>query len=108
MAPEPISEGDLKKISPISLCLYVYSVDAWRRLGKEYHTFRRLSKHVLEAKNTPRNRRITERVIFCAVPVLSKESLWICLWVMVNTNRQRRSRGHGAFSETSFSTPSIS
>jgi hypothetical protein len=41
----------------------------------------RLGNHVPEATNTRNNRTIVGRVIFYAVRVLLKESLWICLFI---------------------------
>jgi hypothetical protein len=41
----------------------------------------RLGKHVTAATNTCNNRRNVGLVIFCAVRILSKESLWVCLCV---------------------------
>jgi hypothetical protein len=41
----------------------------------------RLGKHVPPATNTRNDRRIIGRVIFYAIPILSKESLWVCLCI---------------------------
>jgi hypothetical protein len=67
----------------------------------------RLGKRVPPATNTRNNRRIVGRVVFCAGRVVSKESLWIYLCILlsllgngsVNTfPRQRRIvRGVGFF-----------
>jgi hypothetical protein len=63
IAPEPIS------IPSISLfvCICIPLIVARQRLGN----------HVLAATNTRKNIKIIRRVIFYAVHVLSKESLWV-------------------------------
>jgi hypothetical protein len=53
-------------------------------LGKCVPSFggrHRLGKHVPEATITGHSRRIIGPVIFCAVRVLSKENLWVCLCI---------------------------
>jgi hypothetical protein len=42
---------------------------------------KRLGKHVPAAKYTCNNRRIVGRVVFYTARVVSKENLWICLYV---------------------------
>jgi hypothetical protein len=71
MAPEPISTAYLTNPSKQSVCLYVYSPIVDRQ---------RLSKHVLAAMNTRKNR-IVRSVVFYMVHVISKEmeSLWVCV-----------------------------
>jgi hypothetical protein len=56
----------------LCVCLCIPPVVATQRLGK----------HVLAAANRGYNRRIVGSVIFCAVRVLWKESLWICVSVV--------------------------
>jgi hypothetical protein len=53
---------------------------------------RRLGKHVPAAMNARNNRRINGRVIFYAIRVLWKESLWVCLCIplsLLNNNYVR-------------------
>jgi hypothetical protein len=66
----------------------------------------RLGKHVPAAKNTRKNKIIVGRVIFYAVRVLSKESLWVRLCIPVSLlgnnsvktfSRQRRIVGGVVF-----------
>jgi hypothetical protein len=66
----------------------------------------RLGEHVPAATNTRNNRRIVGRVIFYAVRVLSKKSLWVCLCIplslLANNSvttfpRQRRTVGDIVF-----------
>jgi hypothetical protein len=65
----------------------------------------RLGKHVPAATNTRINRKIVGH-IFCVVRVVSKESMWVCLCILlsllgngsINTlSRQRRIVGGGVF-----------
>jgi hypothetical protein len=96
--------GVLRKSLPsvsVSVCVSLLSL-----LGKgsvkyipHFIARQRLGKHVPAATNTRNNRRIVGRVIFYAVCVLSKESPWVCLcillWLLGNNSvrtflRQRR------------------
>jgi hypothetical protein len=54
---------------PISLCLYMYVPR------------QQLGKNVTAATNTRNNRRIVGRVVFCAVCVITQESLWVSLCI---------------------------
>jgi hypothetical protein len=91
MAPEPLSTAYF--INPISLCACICIPPIVTR--------QRLSKHFPAATNT-HNRRIG-RVVFCAVRVVSKESLWVCLCIslsllgngLVNTFLRQRRIGGG-------------
>jgi hypothetical protein len=80
MATEPVSTASA------SVCLSVY-VSLLALLGKDSDKFilqfdarQRLGKHVPSATNTC-NSATAERVILCAVLVLSMESLWVCLCI---------------------------
>jgi hypothetical protein len=60
-----------------------------QRLGKLYSSFfatQRLGKHVRVPTNTRKNRIIVGRTIFYAVRVLSKESLWVCLCILLSVS----------------------
>jgi hypothetical protein len=88
-----------------SVCLYVYpscrymatarlSVSFLSVLGNgsvncipHFGTRHPLDKHVPEATNTRKSKGIAGRVIFCAVRVLLKESLCVCVSVCVSPYR---------------------
>jgi hypothetical protein len=69
MAPEPILTASLPSVC-VSLCVSL--------LSRQQH-----SKHVPAATNTLNNNRIG-RVVFYAVRVASKESLWVCLCISMS------------------------
>jgi hypothetical protein len=62
-----------------------------------------LGKHVPAATYTRRNQRIVGRVIFYAVCVLSKESLWACLCIP-NVARQQLGKHVPAVTNTRNNT----
>jgi hypothetical protein len=61
-----------KSLSSICVSVYVSSRIVVRQ---------RLGRHVTLAANTRNNRRIVGGVVFCAVHVVSKEGLWMCLCI---------------------------
>jgi hypothetical protein len=73
MTPEPISTAYFINPSHPRVSVCVPSIVARQRLGK----------HVSVETTTRNNRRIVERVIFYAIRVLSKESLWVCLCPLI-------------------------
>jgi hypothetical protein len=76
--PEPISTAYFINPSHQSVCMYISPTVARQRLGK----------HVPSAMNTRKNRKIVGHVIFYAVHTVSKESLWVCVSVLI-VARQR-------------------
>jgi hypothetical protein len=69
----------------VSVCVSLLSL-----LGKDYVkcispviTRQRLGNHILAATNTRNNRKIVRRVVFNAVRVLSKESLWVSIYTLL-------------------------
>jgi hypothetical protein len=84
MTTELVSTPCLINPSRQSVCLY--GVFLLSLLGKgsvncirPFIAIQRLGKHVPAATNTRDNRRSVGRIIFCAVPVLSKQRIWVCL-----------------------------
>jgi hypothetical protein len=76
------------QLSPsVYVCMCIPPIVARRKLGKMIRSFfarQRLGKHVPAATNACNNRRIIGRFIFCAIHVLSKESLWVCLCISLS------------------------
>jgi hypothetical protein len=72
---------EVRVLSTDSVWIRVSAYRWWQRLGKLYPSFiarQRLDKHVPATANTLNNRRIVG-LIFCAVHVLSNDSVWICV-----------------------------
>jgi hypothetical protein len=73
MAPEFISMAYFINSSHRSVCLNAYpKIIARQRLGRE----------VPATKNTRKIRKIVGGVVFYAVRVVSKMSLWVCLYIL--------------------------
>jgi hypothetical protein len=60
----------------LQLCPKVVKLPVYMYIYPPVVALQRLHKHVPTATNR-RNSRSVRRVIFCEVPVLSKESLWV-------------------------------
>jgi hypothetical protein len=76
MATEPFSAAYFIKSFP-SVCVCMWLVKCIPPFGAR----QRLGKRVLLATNTRNSIKIVGRVIFYAVHVLPKESLWVCLCI---------------------------
>jgi hypothetical protein len=100
MTTEPISMAYFINVSRPSVCLYVCpSYCSKATVGYVYPAFRCQAaprKHVSAAKNTHSNRGIVGCVILYAIRVLSKESLWVRLYIP-----------QGMFGNTSVKTLSL-
>jgi hypothetical protein len=78
MASEPISSTYFKNSSHQSVCLYVYPPLALPGNGSGICLASRYIATIIC------NNRIVERVVFYAVLVVSNESLWICLYILLS------------------------
>jgi hypothetical protein len=70
MAHKPISTMYFINPSHQSVCLYVYPTIVARQ---------RLGKHIPAATNTRNIKKLVGRIVFCAVRVLSKETVCLCV-----------------------------
>jgi hypothetical protein len=101
MAPEPISTAYFVNPSRQFICMFIPPFFARQRLGK----------HVPAAKSTRNNRSDVWCVILCAVRILSKESLWVCLCIplpLLGNSSVNSFSGNGKLLEVSFSMRSMS
>jgi hypothetical protein len=85
MALEPISTAYLKNPSHQSVFVRIsfesLQGNASVKFIPPFGTRQRLGKEIPVATNSHNNRRTVQSVIFYAVRVLSKESLWVCLCI---------------------------
>jgi hypothetical protein len=99
MAPESISTAYFIINPSISLCvcMRILPIIARQQLGK----------HIPTATNTLNNRIIVGCTVFCAVCIISKESLWECLCIPL-LSQQLGKCGNEEFLEVASSMRSMS
>jgi hypothetical protein len=85
LSPSQRRSSEILSIS-VCVCISLLSLqgNSFVKFIPQFGAGQRFGKHVPAATNTRCNRRIVGRVILCAIRALSKESLWVCLYITLS------------------------